>query len=105
MQKKQIIKNKVLNQIQFIKRHLSKQADFNPYNDFLIISLIAPQLPDSILAELILPLRSLNEELNSETEKNISMKPFLKILAKVEKKDHLLADFLNASGYDLVGPR
>ena len=60
---------------------------------------MVPSLPTFILNELIHPLKALTDELSNEEEKDISMEPFLKILTKVEKKDHLLADFLNVSGY------
>ena len=105
MQKRQPLRNKVLNQIQLLKRQLAKQANFNSYNDFLILSLIAPKLSDSILNELIHPLRTIKVQLSQEEEKEVSMKPLLKILAKAEGKDHLLSDFLNASGYDPARPR
>ena len=36
---------RVQNQIQIIKRNLSRSQDFELYNDFLIISEIIPKLP------------------------------------------------------------
>lgn len=52
---------RVLNQIQIIKKGLSKESSFHTYNDFLIIGEIVPRLSSGILAELLLELRVMND--------------------------------------------
>jgi hypothetical protein len=57
----EIILNRVLNQIQIIKKGLSSLGSFHSYNDFLIIAEIVPKLPTGVLAQVLLELRAMND--------------------------------------------
>lgn len=57
----EIILGRVINQIQLIKKGLSKSSSFETYNDFIIIGEIVPKLPSKVLAELLLQLRILHD--------------------------------------------
>ncbi len=57
----EIILNRVLNQIQIIKKGLSSLGSFHWYNDFLIIAEIVPKLPTGVLAQVLLELRAMND--------------------------------------------
>lgn len=46
----EIILGRVINQIQLIKKGLSKSSNFETYNDFIIIREIVPKLPSKVLA-------------------------------------------------------
>jgi len=61
---KEIIANRVLNHIEFIKHHLAKRNQDDLYNDFLIVSQIAPKLPQEILLEMLHLLKPLNDFMN-----------------------------------------
>lgn len=49
----EIILGRVINQIQIIKKGLSRSASFETYNDFIILAEIVPKLPSRALAELL----------------------------------------------------
>lgn len=49
----EIILGRVINQIQIIKKGLSKSTSFETYNDFIILGEIVPKLPSKALAELL----------------------------------------------------
>ena len=98
----QIMRGRVMNQIQIIKRVLSKGEDFITYNDLLIIAEIVPKLPDRVLVEMLQGLKILNDTLNSMPQPpSISISPLLDVLAGVREEvgDHLLNDFLGSSGF------
>jgi hypothetical protein len=60
--KAEIILSRVVNEIQIIKKVLTRNhASFHIYNDFLIIAEIVPKLPTNALAELLLQLRMMND--------------------------------------------
>lgn len=91
---------RVQNEIQIIKRELSKGEDFCTYNDLLIIGQIVPKLPNTALAPLLQGLRILHDTLNSMPQPpSVSISPLLAVLAEVKEEvgDHLLNDFLGIS--------
>lgn len=49
----EIILGRVINQIQIIKKGLSKSTSFETYNDFIILGEIVPKLPSRTLAEIL----------------------------------------------------
>lgn len=57
----QIIRSRILNQIQLIKYGLSKINDFDLYNDLLIVGQIVPKLPDRALVQVLQTLKTLND--------------------------------------------
>ena len=60
-----------------------------------------PNLPEKTLLELMQPLKQLNDSLSiAENPTKIDMQPVLHVLEKVDKKESLLNDFLNTSGYE-----
>lgn len=95
-----IVRGRVLNEIQIIKRGLSKGDDFFTYNDLLIIGQIVPKLPEAALVQLLQGLRILHDTLNSMPQPpSVSISPLLAILAGVREEvgDHLLNDFLGSA--------
>ena len=96
----EIILNRVINQIQIIKKGLSSIGSIHFYNDFLIIAQIVPKLPSRVLPEVLLELRAMNDSLNkTHKQPSINTRHLLVILAKAreEAADHLLNDFLSSS--------
>jgi|LakMenE01Jun11ns_1017448.scaffolds.fasta_scaffold8565297_1 hypothetical protein len=62
IQKAEIIMSRVVNEIQIIKKVLTRNhASFHIYNDFLIIAQIVPKLSTNALVELLLQLRMMND--------------------------------------------
>ena len=57
----QIIRTRVLNQIQLIKYGLSEVTEFDTYNDLLIIGKIVPKLPEGVLVEILQTLKNMND--------------------------------------------
>lgn len=57
----EIIKTRVLNQIQLIKYGLSHLTEFDTYNDLLIIGKIVPKLPEGVLIEILQILKNMND--------------------------------------------
>ena len=61
VQKAEIILGRVINQMQIIKKALSRSSSFETYNDFIILGEIVPKLPTNALAELLQQLRVMND--------------------------------------------
>ena len=57
----EMIRTRVLNQIQLIKYALSNLTEFDTYNDLLIIGKIVPKLPEGVLIEVLQILKIMND--------------------------------------------
>lgn len=57
----QILRVRILNQIQLIKYGLSRINDFSTYNDLIIIAEIVPNLPEGVLIEVLQILKNMND--------------------------------------------
>lgn len=85
MKQKEKLLSRVQNQIQIIKRTLSRNQDFELYNDFLIISEIVPKLPEQTLVEILTALKPFNDKFNKTplNPPSLSIRPLLIILGNV----------------------